>query len=40
MKIKIHIEGRTYKSHKGLFFITTSLINNIQKEQIPGKAED
>ena len=36
-KIKIHIEGRTYKSHKGLFFITTSLINNIQKEQIPGE---
>ncbi len=36
-KIKIHIEGRTYKSHKGLFFITTSLINNIQKEQAPGE---
>ena len=35
--IKIHIEGRTYKSHSGLYFITASLINNILKDQVPGE---
>lgn len=37
LNLKLHIEGRTYKSHQGLFFITISIINNIIKTYSSGE---